>query len=62
MNYDEIRKMPIRYRKWFLNRLSKHFDKANKMYEKASNPSKTMDSDDQVNMQKYEEMLAKKFS
>ena len=31
MSYSEVQKLPVRYRHWFVKRLSKHFDQKNKI-------------------------------
>ena len=62
MTYQDVRMMPIRYRHWFLKRLSKHFDKRNKMYEQAKNPSPQMKSNDSAGFEKFNEMIDNKFS
>ena len=62
MTYQDIRSMPIRYRRWYLDRLIKHFDKRNKMYENAGNPSSHRDSPDTAGFDKFNEMINNKFS
>ena len=36
MSYADIRTLPIRYRRWFIERLAKHFDAQNKTTKAAS--------------------------
>jgi len=58
--YHDIRIMPTRYRQWYLNRLVKHFEKRNNMYEQTNNPSQT--SPDMASFDKFNEMMNKNFS
>lgn len=44
MSYSELLKMPVRYRHWFVNRLSKHFDQKAAMTSKADNSNNEMPS------------------
>ena len=41
MSYSEVHRLPIRYRRWFLDRLVKHFNDKNKAYDDAKNRSKS---------------------
>ena len=57
MNYGEVRELPIRYRRWFIERLSKHFkDRNSAREEKPDTNSSNMKS-----FGDYQEMLNKKF-
>ena len=57
MSYSEVRGLPIRYRRWFIERLSKHFkDQNESMQEKSdANHSNSKSFED------YQTMLDKKF-
>lgn len=35
MSYIELRNMPVRYRRWYLERLTKHFKQKNEAQDKA---------------------------
>jgi len=61
MSYQDIRRMPTRYRHWYINRLVKHFDKRNQMYEEAVKPS-NQPSSDSAGFDKFNQMLENKFS
>lgn len=37
MSYSEIRTIPVAYRQWFVKRLIKHFDDANKRQDQVAN-------------------------
>lgn len=39
MSYDTIRNLPISYRRWFIERLTKHFEQKKSVYDKTSNSS-----------------------
>jgi uncharacterized protein (UPF0305 family) len=57
MNYTEVRNLPIRYRRWFIDRLLKYFqDKNNKHKNRQEKSSEGIQS-----LSNYEEMLNKKF-
>ena len=36
MSYDTIKNLPISYRRWFIERLTKHFEQKKSIYDKAS--------------------------
>lgn len=57
MSYTEVRKLPTRYRHWYLNRLVRHFKDRNNPESRSENQS----SDNMQNLKKYEDMLKKKF-
>ena len=60
MSYSDVRSMPIRYRKWFLKRLKRHFDKQSAMYDQKDTSKQNESNYDGFN--KFSEMLDKKFS
>ena len=60
MSYSDVRSMPIRYRKWFLDRLKKYFEKQSEMYKGQDSSTKTDSNFDDFN--KFNDMLDKKFS
>ena len=37
MNYSDIREMPLRYRRWFINRLREEFEKKEKLSKESQN-------------------------
>ena len=39
MSYESIRNLPISYRRWFIERLTKHFEQKKSAYNKASGKS-----------------------
>lgn len=63
MGYSEVRNLPVRYRKWFIERLVKHFSEKNKLYENSDNNKnqRTVDNTDMSSFNKYQEMIDKKF-
>ena len=56
MSYSEVFKLPIRYRRWFLDRLVRHFED---MYSKDKDKSVNKNMD---NIDKYQDILDRKFS
>jgi hypothetical protein len=52
MSYSDIRSLPLQYRRWFISRLTKHFEEKKKSYdtptsssEKSTEPSNNFDMD-----------------
>ena len=37
MNYSDIREMPLRYRRWFINRLREEFEKKEQLSKESQN-------------------------
>jgi hypothetical protein len=66
MSYSEVRKLPTRYRRWFLDRLVRHFKEKNEATEKAkNNASNSLGDENNSNIDafnKYQALLDKKFS
>ena len=60
--YLDIRMMPTRYRHWYIKRLVQHFEKRSSMYEKARNPSSDASSSNMESLDKFTDMMNKKFS
>ncbi len=57
MSYTEVRKLPVRYRRWYITRLLKHFkDKNEASQSKPKNNSSNMQA-----LDKYKTMIDKKF-
>jgi len=46
MSYSEVKKLPIRYRKWFLDRLAKHFHDKNSIMENTKNNNTSANQQD----------------
>jgi len=40
MSYSEVQKLPVRYRHWFIKRLSKHIDQKKNAYSSKSSEEK----------------------
>lgn len=55
MSYSELLKMPIRYRHWFVKRLSKHFDQKTENTAGTDNGNRDMPS-----LARIEEFINKK--
>ena len=60
MSYSEVHRLPIRYRRWFLRRLTRHFDEKNKLHEdlQSNSTNKNNDLDD---FNKFQSQIDKKF-
>jgi hypothetical protein len=56
MSYSEIKNLPARYRKWFVERLIKHFKQANEKHVKP-NEDRQIDK-----FLKFEDQIKKKLS
>ena len=57
MQYSEIKNLPVRYRKWFIDRLIKHFNKLN---EKSRVQESKADNSEKL--AQFEEQIKKKLS
>ena len=57
MQYSDIKKLPVRYRKWYIDRLVKHFKQMN---SKNSKPQEAEPEFDKLSM--FEEQLKKKMT
>jgi len=55
MGYDEIRCLPVRYRRWYLERLKKHFDNSKK-----STKDENINANNISALNKFEESLQRK--
>ena len=56
MSYADIKKLPVRYRKWFVERLIKHFRQMNEQ-KKPANDRKPLDK-----LAMFEDQIKKKLS
>ena len=57
MAYTEVRRLPVRYRTWFIKRLSDYYDKKNENMSANTQPKQS----DVTSLGEYEQMLDKKF-
>ena len=57
MSYDTIYSLPVRYRKWYVDRLIKHFKE--RFDKKESDTSKPINN--QNKLEEYENMIQNKF-
>jgi len=57
MSYTELQRLPVRYRHWYVKRLSKHFEKKNEA-SKSSVEKKSNNQD--LPFSRIEEILKKK--
>jgi hypothetical protein len=60
MSYSEVKRLPVRYRKWFLERLAKHFKQINESRGVSDiNEPKPLSDE---GYQKFEALVGKKLS
>jgi hypothetical protein len=55
MSYTELRRLPVRYRTWYIKRLSKHFEDKRKSIDKTPDSASSQGSFD-----KFEKMVNQK--
>ena len=61
MSYSEVKRLPVRYRHWYLKRLVQHFEEKNKIREEIKN-SNNQNKNSQLNsLAAYENSLNNKF-
>ena len=56
MSYTELHRLPVRYRHWYINRLSKHFEKKSEIMS----PDKNKKSNIDTPLSRIEEIFNKK--
>ena len=57
MQYSDVRALPVRYRKWFVDRLLKHFNDINKQSKRSDNEPLNISQ-----LDKFDDMIKQKFS
>jgi len=63
MSYSEVHRLPIRYRRWYLDRLKRHFEEKNKAYEKSNQPiSPNKNSNDGDLFSRFESQVKNKLT
>lgn len=60
MSYSDIRQLPITYRRWFITRLTKHFEQKNAAYKSNNTPSSKPDRVKDIDMGKVKKFFASK--
>lgn len=45
MSHSEVKSLPVRYRRWYLERLVRHFKEKNEIRENAKNKNSNKNSD-----------------
>ena len=58
MSHSEVRSLPIRYRRWYLDRLARHFKEQNERYNKDS----TQNQDNLGAIAEFEKQINSKLS
>ena len=63
MSYSEVHRLPIRYRRWFLSRLAKHFSDQNERWEEATSKTKTQSPQPNIKekLSQFESQVKSKF-
>ena len=62
MSYDDIRNLPIQYRRWMIKRLTKHFEQKKAAYESnSSNSSSGGERLEKFDMDKVDKFFSSKF-
>ena len=62
MSYDDIRNLPIQYRRWMIKRLNKHFEQKKASYESnSSNSSSGGERLEKFDMNKVDKFFSSKF-
>jgi hypothetical protein len=59
MSYLEVKQLPIRYRRWFIDRIVKHFKDQNDRYNKDKTKNK---NDDRRSFSDFEKQVNSKFT
>lgn len=63
MSYSEVHRMPIRYRRWFLDRLVRHFEERNEARKTPTAPIKNKDNvSDKDMFSRFEDQVKNKLT
>jgi len=57
MSYSEVKRLPIRYRHWFLDRVARHFKEKNEAIEKRYNKDASHSNDNLNNLAMFEQQI-----
>jgi hypothetical protein len=60
MSYSEVHRLPLRYRRWFLDRLVKHFQDKNKKYNETKQANATNDLHPLKKLDQFESQIKSK--
>ena len=62
MSYSDIRSLPIQYRRWFIKRITKHFEQKKAVYNSTSDTSSSQKNDESnFDMEKVNKFFKSKF-
>lgn len=63
MAYSDIRSLPIQYRRWFISRLTKHFEEKKKSYDESVGDSseRSKEPSNNFDMSKVNKFFSAKF-
>lgn len=65
MSHSEVRRLPVRYRHWYLDRLAKHFKDQKEAMSKRSSPDSRNEQSQSENLNKlaeFEKQMNSKFT
>jgi len=60
MSYSEVKSLPIRYRHWYLNRLTRHFEDRQELYESTKNKNSKSKSENLDKFAQFESQINNK--
>ena len=60
MSYSEVKRLPVRYRTWFIQRLIRHFEELNKSRKTSTTPQKNTRPDQMISEDAVEKALMQK--
>ena len=62
MSYSDIRSLPIQYRRWFISRLTRHFEDKKKAYDSIDSSSeRSQEPSNNFDMNKVNKFFSAKF-
>lgn len=50
MSYSDVKSLPIRYRHWYLKRLTRHFEEKNNLLSKKNDSNKVENVNDKIDI------------
>ena len=61
MSYTEVYNLPVRYRKWYVDRLVKYFEERNERAKNSVKPNNNINADNKKGFDLFQEMIDNKF-
>ena len=63
MSYSEVYRMPLRYRRWFLKRLVRHFEEKNSRSKTPDEPLNKLENNSNLDMfSRFEDQIKNKIT